>query len=129
MNIKNETIYVTLSGYAKEVLKDDVSDPIIFKIANQVKRKTDKMQYNKQTTSKIIKRLKEIESSLDSEATSPLILLISTLRYLIDEVKHLKARQYFLHFIHDVRSIEEKIETGKYKKEYYDHLRLLASMI
>ena len=129
MNIKNETIYVTLSGYAKEVLKDDEINPTVKNIANQIKRRTDKIKYSLTITNKIITRLKEIESSLNQERTSPVILLISTLRYLIDEVKHTTTRTHFLHLIHDVRDIENKIENGKYRKEYYDHLRLLGEMI
>ena len=103
-NIKYEALYMTLSGYAKEIvdMKDTSLDGIPLKIAlvmNKNFNKNSKL-YNVKTANLIVEELK-----------------------IWDE--HYKTKLHYGHLRSDLARLFNAIELSEYKEHLYEHLELM----
>jgi hypothetical protein len=128
-NIKHEALYMTLSGYAKEIvdMKDTSLDGIPLKIAlvmNKNFNKNSKL-YNVKTANLIVEELKIWDEHFKEASTAPSILLILTLDYLLNICEHYKTKLHYGHLRSDLTRLFNAIELSEYKEHLYEHLELM----
>lgn len=127
--IKNETIFMMLSGFAGAIVEsDDKSlDGVPYKISKSIVKyfNKPKQRYSKDLVFKIVDNLKKFDSELENKSTAPVILLIGAMDYLLNEIEHIETRVAFGHFKSDIKKLFDSVERSEYRKVFYDHLRLL----
>lgn len=132
MNIKQEALFITLSGFAKSCVDLDEDHTLpISKLAYFVNKyfTKDRKKYSKVQRIQVGKYIKEkIEPRLYALGkNSPHILLILTLDRLINEFRHDTARLKFIHF--DIsKMIDEVYSLDRYKSYIKSHSDFVLSI-
>ena len=128
MDYKEEAIFYTLSGYAKEIvdINDKSMNGTAYRIANTVNKFFKKYNghISRSDATKIVAILKQFDVEFNGRETSPSILLIITLYHLLAN-NHLTTVLKFGHYRSDVVRLFNEIEVSVYKQHLYDHLDLL----
>lgn len=127
MDCKIESIFCTLSGYAREC--QDLQDAFIPKLYSEVNRhfRKQKNRYSKSQAEEIVHKLKEFEDRL-IQPHSPSMLLVLSIDYLI-KIGHKETRLYFGHYSSEVKKLTIRIRTSKYKEHFLKHKEFFDSFV
>ena len=133
MNHRVEALYMTLSGYSKEIYdgKDSSYDATVYKIASYMHREFKKKTklYSSSDAKIIIDVLNIWNDIFKDKPTSPTILLVITMYYLLEECNHRRTRVLFGHYKNDVIRLFNSIELSDFKVNLYEHIELLDKFI
>jgi uncharacterized protein YjaZ len=130
INILHEAMYMTLSGYSKEIVDmDDKSlDGVPLRIANSMLKEFKKKRklYSMSEAKKVVDMLKKFDIEFNDRKTAPSILLILTLDYLLNIVEHHRTKLLFGHYREDVKMMYFSInENSTYSKHLDEHLKII----
>lgn len=133
MNIKEQALYFSLAGYAHDIYKNkDMScDGITYRIAKEINKESKKSRkiITSEQAHKIVDVLKSWEKEFTEEPTSPSILLILTLNYLLNECEHHRTKLLYGQWRSDVNRLFNEIEHSEYKNHLYKHMDLIDKFI
>ena len=125
----DDVLFVALSGFAKSCLDSDPDSKLLTNVISKAVNKyfSKNMPFNKKRRFEIMNaikstldpKLEELEKSNNGQ-TSPQILLILTLDYLVKEKKHLLTRMKFGHFNVD-KLIDDIYSLDRYKPFLKSH--------
>lgn len=129
MNYRNEALYMTLSGYAKEIIdNNDMSiNGIPYDISQAMIRefRRDRNLYSKSQRDIIVKLLNKLDKEFLNTPTTPTLLLVVTLYYLLYEVEHTRTRLLFGHYGNEVKQMWNSVENSIYKDRLLEHLEFI----
>lgn len=133
MNYIHEALYMTLSGYAKEIIEmnDNSLDGKMINMARAMNKQFNKKTklYTKQQASRIVSILDQWNETFKNNTTAPTILLIITLDYLLNEIEHTRTRVLFGHYKSLTRDLFNQIDASTYRKTLFKHLDLIDNFI
>lgn len=133
MNYKEEALFMTLSGYAQNILEnnDQSINGIPYTISKSISRhfRNKNKSYSKSDALKIIEVLKKWDKDFIHTETNPAILLVITLYYLLYESQHMKTRILFGQYGTDVKKMWDDVENSVYKDRLFQHLEFIEKFI
>ena len=128
-DLKDDVLFVSLGGFAKSCLETDPNaDLLIGTMANSINKYfTKNMPFSKTRRLEILSHIKKVLDpklgelqNINYGKTSPQILLILTLDYLVKEKRHLLTRMKFGHFNVD-KLIDDIYSLDRYKPFIKNH--------
>jgi hypothetical protein len=130
MNKLHEAMYMTLSGYSKEIvdMDDNSLDRVPLRMANSMLKEFKKKRkiYCMSEAEKVVEMLKKFDVEFNDRKTAPCILLILTLDYLLNIVEHHRTKLLFGHYREDVKRMYFSInENATYSKYLDEHLKII----
>ena len=135
-SLKDDLLFVALSGFAKSCLETDPNaDLLIGKVAKAINKYFNKnMPFSKTRKLEILNSIKKVLDpkmeelqNINNGKTSPQILMILTLDYLVKEKRHLLSRLKFGHFKLD-KLIDDIYSLDRYKQYIKSHSDFIINL-